>query len=78
VQSTGSIVGANVLLALFLIATTVLFGSVPWSKFSHMFYKPAAAFQKRIEDASGSRRSLPIPANKPEVFGSGRRQPQNY
>ena len=33
-------------LALYLIATTVLFGSVPWSKFAHMFFKPAAAFRK--------------------------------
>ena len=39
------------LLGLYLIATTVLFGSVPWSKFSHMFYKPAAAFQKRVAEA---------------------------
>jgi len=77
-QSAGSPIWASVFLALFVVATTVLFGSVPWSKFSHMFYKPAAAFQKRLEDASGSRRGLPIPADKPEVFGSGRRQPQNY
>ena len=39
---------ATVFLGLYLIATTVLFGSVPWSKFSHMFFKPAAAFEKRI------------------------------
>ena len=38
---------ASGFLGLYLIATTVLFGSVPWSKFSHMFFKPAAAFQKR-------------------------------
>src|SRR5438874_8161495 len=25
--------------ALYIIATTVLFGSVPWSKFAHMFFK---------------------------------------
>src|SRR5262249_12868363 len=30
-------------LALYLVSALVLFGSVPWSKFSHMFYKPAAA-----------------------------------
>ena len=35
---------------LYIIATTVLFGSVPWSKFSHMFFKPAAAFEKRISE----------------------------
>ncbi len=71
-------VGTNVFLGLYLVATTVLFGSVPWSKFSHMFFKPAAAFQKRVEQANGSRSNLPAPADKPEVFGSARRQPQNY
>ena len=76
-QATGS--GAsNVFLGLYLFATTVLFGSVPWSKFSHMFYKPAAAFQRRVEDASGSRNNLPAPADKPETFGSARRQPRHY
>jgi hypothetical protein len=68
----------NAFLGLYLIATTVLFGSIPWSKFSHMFYKPAAAFQKRVEEANGSRSNLPAPADKPETFGSARRQPRNY
>ncbi len=78
VQSTGNATGSNVLLALYLIATTVLFGSVPWSKFSHMFYKPAAAFQKRLEQANGSRRNLPAPADAPATFGSARRLPRHY
>jgi len=68
----------NVFLALYILATTVLFGSIPWSKFSHMFFKPAAAFQKRLEEANGSRNNLPAPADSPEIFGSNRRQPQNY
>ncbi len=68
----------NVFLGLYLIATTVLFGSVPWSKFSHMFFKPAAAFQKRVEEANGSRSNLPAPADRPEIFGSARRQPRHY
>ena len=59
-------------------ATTVLFGSIPWSKFSHMFFKPAAAFQKRVEQANGSRSNLPAPADRPAIFGSARRPPQNY
>jgi len=78
VQATGSSMWANVFLGLYLLATTVLFGSIPWSKFSHMFFKPAAAFQKRIEKANGSRRNLPAPADRPEIYGSARRQPQNY
>jgi hypothetical protein len=78
VQTTGNTTWTNVLLALYLLATTVLFGSTAWSKFSHMFFKPAAAFQKRVEQANGSRSNLPAPADKPEVFGSARQQPQNY
>ena len=68
----------NVVLGLYLLATTVLFGSVPWSKFSHMFFKPAAAFQKRMAEANGSRRNLPYPAAKPEVLGSAKQQPRHY
>ncbi len=68
----------NLFLGLYLLATTVLFGSVPWSKFSHMFYKPAAAFQKRVENADGSRSNLPEPAGQPAVLGSARRPPQHY
>ena len=64
--------------ASYAIATTVLFGSVPWSKFAHMFFKPAAALQKRVADADASRSKLPPPADRPEVFGSTRRLPQNY
>ena len=63
---------------LYVIATTVLFGSIPWSKFSHMFFKPAAALQKRMAEADGSRSNLPAPADKPEVFGSARRLPRHY
>ena len=68
----------GVALIAYVAATTFLFGSVPWSKFAHMFFKPAAAFQKRVADADGSRSKLPPPADKAEVFGSARRLPQNY
>ena len=76
-QATGSS-WTTVFLGLYLIATTVLFGSVPWSKFSHMFFKPAAAFEKRVSNANGSRSNLPAPANKPETFGSAARLPRHY
>lgn len=69
---------STILLAIYLIATTVLFGSVPWSKFSHMFFKPAAALQKRVAHANGFRNNLPPPADKPAVLGSARRQPSHY
>ena len=76
-QATGN-AWTTVFLGMYLIATTVLFGSVPWSKFSHMFFKPAAALQKRVEEANGTRRNLPAPADKPEIFGSARQEPRNY
>jgi len=63
---------------LHIIATTVLFGSVPWSKFAHMFFKPAAAFEKRSSAANGSRSNLPAPADVPETFGSTEQHPRNY
>jgi len=63
---------------LYVMATTVLFGSVPWSKFAHMFFKPAAAFEKRVSYANGTRSNLPGPANKPEQFGSARTAPRHY
>ncbi len=69
---------ADVFLGLYLFATLVLFGSVPWSKFSHMFYKPAAAFQKRLEEAGGSRSNLPAPADSPATFGSTRSHARHY
>lgn len=51
--------GSIVAFALYIIATTVLFGSVPWSKFAHMFFKPAAAFEKRVSKATGLAENLP-------------------
>ena len=63
---------------LYVLSTTVLFGSVPWSKFAHMFFKPSAALQKRVAEAAGSRSNLPAPADKPETLGSARGAPTNY
>lgn len=71
-------VQAMALFGLYAIATTVLFGSVPWSKFAHMFFKPAAAFEKRVSYANGTRSNLPGPADKPATFGSAREQPRHY
>lgn len=51
--------GLNILFALFILSSTVLFGGVYWSKFAHMFFKPAAAFQKRVIMADGGRENLP-------------------
>ena len=51
--------GVTVFFALFVLSSTVLFGGVYWSKFAHMFFKPAAAFQKRVIMADGGRENLP-------------------
>lgn len=69
---------ANLVFAVHIIATTVLFGSVPWSKFAHMFFKPAAALQKRVEEANGSRNNLPAPADRPDTFGGVSREASHY
>ena len=44
---------------LFLLSSTSLFGTVMWSKFAHMFFKPAAAYQKKLTRADGSQENLP-------------------
>jgi hypothetical protein len=77
-QTAGASWWTNLFFGLYVLATTVLFGSVPWSKFAHMFFKPAAAFQKRVAEADGSRSNLPAPADKPEFLGSARRLPDHY
>jgi len=51
--------GVGLLFWLYIIATLVLFGGVPWSKFAHMFFKPAAAFDKRVSKANGTAENLP-------------------
>ncbi|WP_296696590.1 adenylyl-sulfate reductase [Thiocapsa sp. UBA6158] len=44
---------------LFIVAATTLFSTILWSKFAHMFFKPAAALQKKMAVADGSRDKLP-------------------
>jgi len=58
-QFQGMALWSTLFFALFIISSTTLFGSVLWSKFAHMFFKPAAAFQKRVTRADGSRENLP-------------------
>ncbi len=65
-QSNGVAGWTTLSLGLFLIASTILFGTVLWSKFAHMFYKPVVAFQKKVEEANGSS-SLPMPASERKV-----------
>ena len=70
--------GAGVLFWLYILATAVLFGLVAWSKFAHMFFKPAAAFEKRVSNANGARTNLPAPADQPEKFGAPVKHARHY
>jgi hypothetical protein len=58
-QSAGIAGWSTLFLVLFIASTTLLFGGVYWSKFAHMFFKPAAAFQKKVTRADGSMENLP-------------------
>jgi len=78
VQATGITAWSYIFLGLYLLATTVLFGSIPWSKFSHMFFKPAAALEKRVAEANGTMSNLPPPADAPRKFGGGLKHAQHY
>jgi len=77
-QAADSAAWSTVFLALYVIATTVLFGSIPWSKFAHMFFKPAAALEKRVAEANGTRSNLPPPADAPETYGSVLKHSRHY
>lgn len=57
-------IAIQVVFVFYILFTTILFVSVPWSKFSHMFYKPSVAIQRNLEEASGSS-DLPSPSNGP-------------
>ncbi len=58
-----SVLGVLLLMA-FIASSAVLFCGVFWSKFAHMFFKPAAAFQKRVAKADGSMDNLPAEADR--------------
>jgi hypothetical protein len=60
---------SRILFGIYLFFTTLLFVSVPWSKFAHMFFKPAVAFQRRVEQANGSS-DLPSPSNENYIVRS--------
>jgi hypothetical protein len=62
VKATQYATATTVLFGLYIFFSTLLFVSVPWSKFAHMFYKPVMAYQRRVEEADGSS-SLPAPAD---------------
>src|SRR5207244_11234935 len=57
---------SRILFGIYIFFTTLLFVSVPWSKFAHMFFKPAVAFQRRVEEANGSS-DLPSPSSENHI-----------
>lgn len=66
----GNTAATGLFAGLYIFFTTLLFVTVPWSKFAHMFYKPVVAYQKRVEEANGSS-TLPTPTTP----GAGRCPP---
>ena len=58
-QAAGASGWDTLFFVLFIVSSTTLFGTVLWSKFAHMFFKPAAAYQKRLIKADGSQENLP-------------------
>jgi hypothetical protein len=60
-QSNGGPLAGKIAFGLYILFSTLLFGTVRWSKLAHMFFKPVVAFQRRVEEASGAS-SLPEPA----------------
>jgi uncharacterized membrane protein len=58
-----------ILFGLYIFFTTLLFVTVAWSKFAHMFFKPAAAFQRRVEEANDSS-DLPSPSTENYIIRS--------
>jgi hypothetical protein len=65
----GHTTGTWILFGLYIFFTTLLFVSVPFSKFAHMFFKPAVAFQRRVEEANGSS-DLPRPSTENYIVRS--------
>ncbi len=52
--------GTGITFVLFVLSAVSLFGGILWSKFAHMFFKPFAAYDKRITEADGSAENLPL------------------
>ena len=59
----GDATSTRIAFGIYIFFTTLLFVTVPWSKFAHMFFKPAVRFQRRVEEANGSS-DLPSPSSE--------------
>ena len=67
--TAGYVASTWIVFGIYIFFTTLLFVSVFWSKFAHMFFKPAVAFQRRVEDASGCS-DLPSPSTENYIVRS--------
>jgi len=65
----GNTISTRIVFGIYIFFTTLLFVSVPWSKFAHMFFKPAVRFQRRVEGANGSS-DLPSPSTENFIIRS--------
>ena len=65
----GNQTATSILFGIYIFFTTLLFITVRWSKFAHMFFKPAVAYQRRVEEANGSS-DLPSPSNENYIVRS--------
>ena len=66
VAMAGNPTATRLVFGLYLLFTTLLFVSVPWSKFAHMFYKPVMAFERRVQQEDGSS-DLPAAARRHQI-----------
>jgi hypothetical protein len=62
-QLSGSKGWVGIFSGIYMLFTTLLFITVRWSKFPHMFYKSGLAIQKRLDEACGIR-DLPTPVTE--------------
>lgn len=66
VATTQNMTASRLAFGVYILFTTLLFVSVPWSKFAHMFYKPAMAFERRVQQEDGSS-DLPAAARRHQI-----------
>ena len=70
-QLGGSKVWFGIFFGIYVLLTTLLFTTVRWSKFPHMFYKSGLAIRKRLDEAQGIS-DLPTPLSKSSAYPTWR------
>ena len=62
VSYTGVYLLVASILALYLVSLSMLFVTIPWSKFTHVLYKGAYAISRELDELEGVEGLLPTPA----------------